>query len=373
MIADSSINCYETGMYAGIMSGTSMDGVDVVLVDFATPTPTLAATHFVPYAQDLVDRLLALQSGGDNELHVAARLGVEITHLYAAALESLLGKADLGADSVRAIGCHGQTVRHNPREGYTVQLGNPALLAELSGIDVVADFRSRDIAAGGQGAPLVPAFHEAVFRSPGLHRIVLNVGGFANATDLSPRAATGGFDTGPGNILLDAWIRRCKGKTYDKGGEWAAEGQVIPRLLDALLSHPYFLTDPPKSCGSEQFNLDWLASHLSPDFAAADVQATLLELTASSIVKAIQQWIGIPEELVVCGGGAHNGVLLRRLAVLMPQARVLKSDILGIGADWVEAMAFAWLARQALLGRPGNLPAVTGSRGPRILGAVYPR
>lgn len=360
-------------MYVGIMSGTSMDGIDAALVDFSAPIPRLAATHYVPYEHDLSARLLALQTRNDNELHVAARLGVEITRLYASAVKSVLAKAGLGADSVQAIGCHGQTVRHNPREGYTVQLGNPALLAELSGIDVVADFRSRDIAAGGQGAPLVPAFHEAVFRHPGVHRVILNVGGFSNVTNLDPFSATSGFDTGPGNVLLDAWTRRCKGKAYDEGGEWSAEGHVIPQLLDDLLSHPFFLSDPPKSCGREQFNLDWLESHLSPDFAAVDVQATLLELTASSIAKAVQEWIGVPAELVVCGGGAHNRVLLRRLSELMPHTQIVSSDDLGVGADWVEAMAFAWLARQALLGRTGNLPVVTGSRGPRVLGAIYPR
>lgn len=360
--------------YVGLMSGTSMDGVDAVLVEFTTQPPRLIAKHYLPYPRELADRLLALQQKGEDELHQAALLGISLSRLYHQAVLALLKLSGIEADSVHAIGCHGQTVRHNPVEGYTLQLGNPALLAELSGISVVADFRSRDIAAGGQGAPLVPAFHEAVFRSPDIHRVILNVGGIANITDLNPACATKGFDTGPGNMLLDAWSQRHTGQDYDEGGKWAAMGSVIPQLLESLLAHPYFSSEPPKSCGREQFNLDWLEANLPvSSTAAADVQATLLELTARSIAAAIKRWCGIPEELVVCGGGAHNDALLKRLAAHLPHTRVLTSEALGIGADWVEAVAFAWLARQTLLGLPSNLPAVTGSNGPRILGAIYPR
>lgn len=361
-------------LYIGLMSGTSLDGVDATLVDFSEQPPRMVATCYLPYPRELAERLLGLQNNGEDELHRAALLGIQLTGLYYLAVQGLLGEAGVAAAAVRAIGCHGQTVRHNPVEGYTLQLGNPALLAELCDISVVADFRSRDIAAGGQGAPLVPAFHEAVFRSPEIHRVILNVGGIANVTNLGPASATTGFDTGPGNILLDAWAQRHTGKAYDEGGKWASSGRVIPQLLEALLAHPYFSTTPPKSCGREQFNLDWLGKHLPIDrTAAVDIQATLLEFTACSITSAIQRWCGIPNELVVCGGGAHNEVLLKRLAIHLPQTEVLTSEALGIGVDWVEAEAFAWLARQTLLGLPGNLPTVTGSRGGRILGAIYPR
>lgn len=360
-------------LYVGLMSGTSLDGIDAVLVDFGAFPPNLVAKHYLPYPRELKTRLLALQAKTENELHHAAIVGIEITRLYHQAIQAMLGHAGIKAESVCAVGCHGQTIRHRPREGYTLQLGNPALLAELSGISTVADFRSRDIAAGGQGAPLVPAFHEAVFRSSEVHRVILNLGGIANITDLSPASATKGFDTGPGNVLLDAWIFRHDGRTFDEGGEWASGGKVIPQLLDALRAHPYFSLAPPKSCGREEFNLDWLDSILPAGETAVNVQATLLEFTACSVTGAIQRWCGIPDELAVCGGGAHNTALLDRLRSHLPKTRVLMSDFLGIGADWVEAMAFAWLARQAQLGLPGNLPAVTGAKGTRILGAIYPR
>jgi anhydro-N-acetylmuramic acid kinase len=360
-------------LFVGLMSGTSMDGIDAVLVEFDASSAKLVATHYLPYPRCITERLLALQRGEENELHVAARLGIEITHLYAQAVVSLLDAADIGACAVRAIGCHGQTVRHNPVAGYSLQLSNPSLLAELSGISVVSDFRSRDIAAGGQGAPLVPAFHEAMFRSASVHRVVLNIGGIANLTNLDPAAATTGFDTGPGNVLLDAWAHRHIGTFYDKDGAWAAQGRVNTRLLDTLLEHPYFCTPPPKSCGREQFNLDWVEPYLTSAMKPADVQATLLELTLRSIVTAIERWLDIPDELIVCGGGAHNKRLIEGLAAHLPRTKVLTSDNLGIGADWVEAMAFAWLARRTLLGLPGNLATVTGAKGARILGAIYPK
>ncbi len=361
-----------SGLYVGVMSGTSLDGVDAVLADFSTFPPKLCASCYLPYPRELAERLLALQNEGLNELHIAALIGNELAHLYHQSIETALVKACVAATSVRAIGCHGQTVRHNPREGYTLQVGNPALLAELCGITVVTDFRSRDIAAGGQGAPLVPAFHEAAFRSPEAHRIILNVGGIANVTSLKPGCNTIGFDTGPGNMLLDAWIQLRTGQAFDVGGRWALSGQSIPELLDALLAHPFFPLPPPKSCGREQFNIDWLKAHLLGSESEQDVQATLLELSAKSIASAIECWCGEPDELIVCGGGAHNATLLRRLSVLLPQTRVMTSDTLGIGADWVEALAFAWLARQTVLGLPGNLPSVTGAKGTRMLGAIHP-
>jgi anhydro-N-acetylmuramic acid kinase len=254
-----------------------------------------------------------------------------------------------------------------------VQLNNPALLAELTGISVVADFRSRDIAAGGQGAPLVPAFHAAVFGDPRQHRVILNVGGIANLTDLKPGSPLRGFDCGPGNLLMDAWIERHKGLRYDQGGGWARQGQVIARLLSRLRADAYFSAGPPKSCGRDEFNMPWLESRLAGDEAPADVQATLLELSALSAAEAVTQWCGHPGELFVCGGGARNDALMDRLQQLLPDCHVAGTDSLGQPADWVEAVAFAWLASRTLRGEAGNLPEVTGARGPRVLGAIYPR
>lgn len=359
-------------LYVGLMSGTSLDGVDAVLADFVTFPPKVSATYFLPYPRDLSARLLSLQNMGGNEIHIAAMIGNELADLYHQAIVGLLDRASVSSKAVRAIGCHGQTVRHNPSDGYSLQLGNPALLAELSEITVVADFRSRDIAAGGQGAPLVPAFHEAVFHSTEAHRIILNVGGIANVTNLKPGCSTIGFDTGPGNMLLDAWVQQNTEASFDAGGRWASGGHLIPALLDALLAHPFFSMAPPKSCGRDQFNIDWLKANLSGGESEQDVQSTLLELSAISIISAIDSWCGRPDELIVCGGGAHNTALMERLSILLQQTRVVTSDLLGIGVDWMEALAFAWLARQALKGQPGNLPAVTGARGERILGAIYP-
>lgn len=362
----------DSEVYIGLMSGTSLDGVDAALVDFSCAPPRLIATHYLPYPQDLAAQLLDMQTPGSNELHRTAVLGNQLARLYHRAVQDLLASATVDGASVVAIGCHGQTVRHNPREGYTLQLGNPSLLAELCGISVVADFRGRDIAAGGQGAPLVPAFHDAAFRVTDKHRIVLNIGGIANVTDLAPDRKTQGFDCGPGNMLLDAWIRKHTGRAYDEHGEWASSGRVIPTLLQALLSHPFFQRKPPKSCGREEFNLPWLAAHLEAGCKPEDVQATLLELSAETIALSIAHWCGTPEELVVCGGGAHSTALMRRLFERFPESQVFPSDRIGMGVDWVEAMAFAWLARRRMLGKPGNLPEVTGAQGLRVLGALYP-
>jgi anhydro-N-acetylmuramic acid kinase len=373
MMPDSPRQGVETDLFVGIMSGTSLDGIDAVLVDFGCNPPKLIASHFSPYSRSLAGKLLELHDKGSDELHRAALQGNELARLYHQSVADLLSMAAVPKEAVRAIGCHGQTVRHNPQDGYSLQIGNPALLAELSGISVVADFRGRDIAAGGQGAPLVPAFHEAVFRTPDRHRVVLNIGGIANLTDLNPCAATRGFDCGPGNMLLDAWIQHTTGQAYDKGGTWASSGQVIPALLTALMSHPFFQKAPPRSCGREEFGLHWLESLLSGSHRPEDVQATLLELTALAITEAVLRWCGKPDEVVVCGGGARNLLLMRRIGECLPASIVMPTDGIGIGADWVEAMAFAWLARQRMLGRPGNLPAVTGAQGERGLGAIYAR
>ena len=357
----------------GLMSGTSLDGVDAVLVDFSEHPPRTLATFWLPYPDDIRRRALDLQAAGPDEIHRSALLANALAGCYAEAVRQLLAGAAVDADCVAAIGCHGQTIRHQPAAGYTIQLNNPALLAELTGIAVVADFRSRDIAAGGQGAPLVPAFHAAVFGDPLRHRVILNLGGIANLTDLSPGRPVRGFDCGPGNLLLDAWIERHQGRRYDEGGHWAARGTVLPQLLQRLLEDPFFAASPPKSCGRDEFNLDWLERRLAGGELAEDVQATLLELTAVSVVEAIGRWCGRPQEVFVCGGGARNQALMARLRQHLPDCRVAGTDFLGQPADWVEAVAFAWLAWRALRGEAGNLAEVTGARGARILGAIYPR
>lgn len=359
-------------LFVGLMSGTSLDGVDAILADFSSAAPALRATAYLPFSPELRSDLLRLHHPGSDELHQTALLAQKLAHIYSSAVSLVLENALVSATDVRAIGCHGQTIRHQPQFGYTIQLNNPALLAELTGISVVADFRSRDIAAGGQGAPLVPAFHAAQFSDAKLHRAILNLGGIANITDLKPGRCIRGFDCGPGNMLIDAWIQRHLGREYDEGGVWAISGRVLPNLLDNLLAHAFFADKPPKSCGREQFNLDWLEGFLSTGDAPADIQATLLALTAISVQQAILRWCGQIDELYVCGGGAHNTALLTKLGELLPKATVRTTEALGLPADWVEAMAFAWLAQRTLTGLPGNLPEVTGAKGPRLLGAIYP-
>jgi anhydro-N-acetylmuramic acid kinase len=294
--------------------------------------------------------------------------------LAAAGINTLLQREGLNARDIRAIGSHGQTVRHEPALGFTVQIGNPALLAELTGIDVVADFRRRDVAAGGQGAPLVPAFHEALFEADEQPKAVLNVGGFSNLSLIEPGQAVRGFDCGPGNVLLDAWIGKVRGDTFDRDGAWAASGQLNTALLQALMSDPYFATRGPKSTGRELFNLPWLESHLTgfPAASPADVQRTLLELTARSIVDSLQQAQQGTAELLVCGGGAHNAALMQRLQEMLPSCQVASTAERGVPPDWVEAMAFAWLAHCCLERIPANRPSVSGAKGSRVLGAIYP-
>lgn len=367
-------------LFVGLMSGTSLDGVDCTLVDLSGP-PALVATRFLPYPPPLRQALLDLSHSGSDELERAGRLAVELSSLYATAVNELLAQAGVVASGIEAIGCHGQTVRHRPQSGFTVQLVNPALLAERTGITVIADFRSRDIAAGGQGAPLAPAFHALCFRSPERHRVVVNVGGIANLTDLPTPAdgAVRGFDSGPGNMLLDLWASRHLGADCDRDGKLGLTGSVIPDLLERMLADEYFDRAPPKSTGRERFNAAWLAARLGEvrtdhpaGHAAADVQATLAELTARSIAAAIERCCPGAEEVFACGGGVHNPDLMHRLGALLGGRRLATTDALGVPADWVEAMAFAWLARQALNRSAGNLPEVTGARGPRVLGALYP-
>ena len=371
-------------LYIGLMSGTSLDGVDGVLVSFEeskgrVPVSVRAHAHR-PFPPLLRDELLALNQRGANELHRAALAGNALARLYADVVEALLDSADTEHAVVRAIGAHGQTVRHRPREfdgtGYTLQLNAPALLAERCGIDVVADFRTRDVAAGGTGAPLVPAFHRAVFgRSDGTVA-VLNLGGIANITVLHPDGRTLGFDCGPTNALMDHWSRRHTGKPFDEGGAWAAHGRVDRTLLASFLAEPFFALGPPKSTGRDLFHGDWLEGRLQgrqgPPVAAQDVQATLAELTAQICARdALRHAAGL-RELLVCGGGALNRHLMGRLAHLLPGVGVRPTDDRGLPATQVEACAFAWLAGAFVDRRAGNLTAVTGAAGPRVLGALYP-
>jgi anhydro-N-acetylmuramic acid kinase len=359
-------------LYIGVMSGTSLDGFDIALIEQSTHC-RLLGSHYLPMPSDLRQELLALCSSGPDELARAAMAEQHWVQLVAAGIQQLLAQHNLVARDIRAIGSHGQTIRHEPARGFSIQIGNPALLAELTGISVISDFRRRDIAAGGQGAPLVPAFHEALF--PTEQRCaVLNIGGFSNLSLLDPDQPVQGFDCGPGNVLLDAWIDQQCGERFDRDGAWAASGQIQPELLQALLGDEFFQTRGPKSTGRELFNLDWLTQHLArlPAYRQADVQATLLELSAQSIIAALTAAQQHTERLMVCGGGAHNGALMRRLQSLLPSAQVSSTDVHGVPADWVEAMAFAWLAHCCLEGIAGNRPSVTGARGLRVLGAIYP-
>jgi anhydro-N-acetylmuramic acid kinase len=362
-------------LYAGVMSGTSLDGIDAVLAEFtaaARPCIPLASTH-IAFPTDLRQELLALQAATRDELVRAARAANTLADLYAHALRSVCLAAGVPAHDVVAAGVHGQTVRHRPEEGWTLQLNNPARVAEHAYMTVVADFRSRDIAAGGQGAPLVPAFHAALFGG-GIHRVVVNIGGIANLTDLPVAGSASGFDTGPGNVLLDLWHARHRGAPVDRDGAWARTGIIDRALLATFLAEPFFALLPPKSTGRDLFNAAWLDKRLAGSSTApAAVQATLVALTATTIAEAILGRSADAEEVLVCGGGARNAALMEALARALAPRPVVPTSARGVSVDQVEALAFAWLAREALAGRPGNLPAVTGARGPRVLGAIYPR
>lgn len=353
------------------MSGTSLDGIDAVLVDLNSGYPKLLATHFQAYERRLRDLLITLHQSSNDELHQMQLISNELASLYASATANLLRVANITFDQVRAIGCHGQTIRHRPNEGYTLQLGNAALLAELSGITVISDFRSRDIAAGGQGAPLVPAFHDRVMRHPSIHRVIVNIGGISNLTNLPPKQHTTGFDCGPGNMLMDAWISLQCGELYDRDGAWGASGQVIPALLQKLQDEAFLYAVPPKSSGRDLFNLAWLNSKLHGDETPVNVQATLLEFSSRVISDAILCFCDGAQEIYLCGGGAHNQALVQNLGKSLPNCRIHTTDTLGMGADWLEAIAFAWLAQQRLYGYSVNLATVTGARHPCILGAIH--
>jgi len=390
--------------YIGLMSGTSLDGVDAVLVDFAnedtsqasssrpqTPThnaPSVNANSSLnlevlahvalPFAQEFKQTLLALNAPAENEIHRSALAANALTGIYAQAVQLLLDATQLKAPQIRAIGAHGQTVRHQPGAhdgiGYTTQLNNPSLLAERTGIAVVADFRSRDIAAGGQGAPLVPVFHQGVFAQLNETIGVLNIGGIANLSVLQAKGDVIGFDCGPGNALMDYWCMQHRGLAYDDDGQWARTGHVHGPLLQAMLSEPFLQEAPPKSTGRDLFHVQWLTSHLAnlANISAVDVQSTLTELTALACANDVLRHAHSAKELIVCGGGALNGFLMERLQAALPNCKVLSSTDRGMPPLQVEATAFAWLARQTVLGLAGNAPKVTGAKGARILGGIFP-
>lgn len=366
-------------LYIGCMSGTSLDGVDAVLAHVeGQGTPRVLGHAWQAYPDALRRELLTLNGPGEEELHRASLAANAVAGAYAQVIRELLQATGTPPASVRAIGAHGQTVRHQPRPpegtGYTVQLLNGALLAELTGMDVVCDFRSRDVAAGGEGAPLVPAFHRGVFGTacPGV--AVLNIGGIANLTLLLPGDAVLGFDTGPGNLLLDLWVERHLGTRLDADGAWAHSGRVLPALLQAMQSEPFFEQPAPRSTGRDLFSPGWLEAKLGQaalDAPPQDVQATLAELTVWAVLEGLRRHAPGTTRLLVCGGGARNGHLMRRLQSGLPGTRVEPTDACGVPADQVEALAFAWLAEAFVEGRPGNLPAVTGARGTRVLGALH--
>ncbi|MFO0522312.1 MAG: anhydro-N-acetylmuramic acid kinase [bacterium] len=375
-------------IFVGLMSGTSIDGVDAIVADFTGARPVVLASHHLPFTADLRARLLELARPFPGELDAASEAGLALAEVYAEASLAAIGKAGLAPAAISAIGCHGQTVRHRPERGYTLQIGAPALLAERTGIQVVADFRAADLAAGGQGAPLAPGFHAAILADPAIPRVVLNLGGIANITRLVPGQRVIGFDCGPANILMDAWTERHLQRPFDRDGHWARSGHVLAPLLRRMLAEHFFVLPPPKSTGRDLFDIDWLQRHLAGDEAPADVQATLLALTATTVADAIRSMTdvpGVPDladvadrgvgaalEVVACGGGAFNGALMEALAARLAPARTLTSADLGLAPEAIEPLAFAWLASARLDGQPGNLPDVTGASGPRVLGAVYP-
>ncbi len=358
-------------LYIGLMSGTSLDGVDGALADFGNGAMATLAAAYIPFPAELRAELMALQAAGPNEIEREALAANQLAKYYAECVAAVLKESGRQAAEIRAVAVHGQTIRHRPELGFTRQTNNPALLAELCGIDVIADFRSRDIAAGGQGAPLVPAFHQAIFGQPGQIRVVANIGGIANISVLHGDGRVTGFDTGPGNALMDIWVKRHLGKEYDDNGAWAATGKVIPALLADMLAEPYFAQPAPKSTGRDLFHAEWLDNKLAnyKDSAPADIQFTLTRLTAITLANCIKN----TDAVYICGGGAYNAALLRELAsALDNQVKVESTSALGIAPNRVEALAFAWLGYRFNERLAGNLPSVTGAAGDRILGALYP-
>jgi anhydro-N-acetylmuramic acid kinase len=368
-------------LYIGLMSGTSIDAIDSAIVAYKDGTPTLRATREHSIPQKTRSRIAEISASGDDEIERLGRLDRELGILFGDAALALLQEAKVAASDITGIGSHGQTIRHrppsalaHPDQSFTLQIGDPNTIAERTGITTVADFRRRDIAAGGEGAPLAPGFHAAVFAQHGINRAIVNIGGIANASILRGTQLLAGYDTGPGNTLLDNWILKQCGTPYDRNGHWAAGGEVSAPLLQMLLGHPYFMQTGPRSTGKEDFNLTWLHKCLTslPAITPQDIQATLAELTAASIVKGIASSGVEIEEVYVCGGGAHNTDLMRRLSNQLTPTVLDSTAAIGLDPDWVEAVAFAWLARQTLEYLAGNAPVVTGAAGPRILGGIFP-
>jgi anhydro-N-acetylmuramic acid kinase len=368
-----------TDYFIGLMSGTSMDAIDAVLVDLSRSMPNLIQTHSHPVTNEIRAELIQLSQGRcRKEMSALGKLDIQMAELFSDAVLELLNKAGVRKSQVRAIGSHGQTVFHSPDSDppFTIQIGDPSTISIRTGIKTVANFRQADMAAGGQGAPLTPVFHEAVFQNPKFNRVVLNIGGIANITVLPAARGrdTSGFDTGPGNILMDAWIQKQLKNQFDQNGNWAASGKVDRDLLQKFFRDPYFTDMPPKSTGREKFNLNWLEKILKRQkkrFIKKNVQATLCELTASSIATAIQDYAAETEEVIVCGGGVHNMALMFRLQSMLAPIAVRSSEDYGVSPDWVEAIAFAWLAKRTLEGKPGNLPSVTGASHTVVLGGIY--
>jgi len=363
-------------LFIGLMSGTSMDGIDAALVQLGDRRLSLVATRAAAYPGELRSTLIAAsQDPGTLSVDAIGRLDRQVGECFRDAALDLLEEANVEASAVTAIGSHGQTLRHQPdgRFPFTLQVGDPNVIAHGTGITTVADFRRRDLAAGGQGAPLAPAFHRWLFSGDGRSRVILNLGGIANLTRLPAGGGpVTGFDTGPANGLMDAWIRDCQGMPYDDGGAWASSGEVDRSLLDRLLDDPYFREPPPKSTGFEHFNLSWVRDRLTPGVEPVDVQATLLALTVATVADAVERYAEDATEILVCGGGASNEALLLALAERLPWRQLSSTAELGLDPDWVEAAAFAWLASRTLKGQPGNLPEVTGAGAPVILGGIYP-
>lgn len=358
------------GLFIGLMSGTSADAVDAALVEISAHEHRLLVSRSTPWPDDLREQVVALFQPTDNEIDRFGRLHRSIGELFAEAALSLLDEAGQLPEKVVAIGSHGQTLRHRPHNstGFSLQAGSGDVIADRTGITTVTDFRNRDMVLGGQGAPLVPRFHQIAFAKGGERRVIINIGGMANVSLLDGETLVGGFDTGPGNALLDHWCLAHTGAPWDDNGRWARQGRVLPELLDSMLAEPYFRQAPPKSTGRELFNHVWLTRHLSGEERDCDVQATLLELTAESITRAIAGFQA--DQLLVCGGGARNGLLMERLTQLQ-EAPVRDTSVAGIAPDWVEAAAFAWLAWARLSRVPGNAPEVTGASRPALLGAIY--
>lgn len=364
--------------YVGLMSGTSADAVDVVVVDFSTDKLSLIDSHSAPLPHNIRQKIHSLATPSSNEIDRLGELDQELGELFAATINELIRKNNLPVENIMAIGSHGQTIRHRPpgsvQHPFTLQIGDPNVIAQRTGITTVADFRRRDMAAGGQGAPLVPAFHHAFFYNADVDRLIVNIGGMANITWIPTTGAIAGFDTGPGNVLMDAWILKNQHKAYDADGNWAASGETHQELLQQLRQHSFFMQPPPKSTGREAFNLNWLDTEIAKLKTAPkanDTQATLLLLTATSITDCITTLTQSPIEVFVCGGGAYNLRLMNELKLQLPKSKIASTADLGIAPEWVEAIAFAWLAKQTMNRQCGNLCTVTGAREEVILGGVY--